>query len=140
VKPGLVEIVSPEGPEPARLGSTESAAIPVERPEPAGPSPQGPREVRVTMTLEELMSSRLFDAIVNVPWNASKASVVLASIGYPLAGRPRYPNRDDWQPFWMEICEAIKGGVLYSGRDLLPLVQAVARIYPKHPLLEHYAP
>jgi hypothetical protein len=104
-----------------------------------GPSPRGPRETRRTWDFQELSRSGVFDAIVNLPWNENKARVVLVSIRYPRGGRPRYPNaRDDWQPFWMEICESIEGGVLASGTDLLPFVQAVARIYPTHPELKHY--
>jgi formylglycine-generating enzyme required for sulfatase activity len=101
-----------------------------------GPSPQGSQETRLTWDFQELSRSGLFDAIVDLPWNASKARGVLASIGYPRGGRPRYPTQDDWRPFWMDICESIEFGVLASGTDLLPLVQAVARLYPTHPVLK----
>jgi hypothetical protein len=90
------------------------------------------------MNFQQLNSSGLFDAIVEVVRDEAHARVVLASIGYPRAGRPKYPRGDDWQPFWTAICTSIEDGVLSSGRDLLPLVEAIARRYPAHPLLGNH--
>jgi formylglycine-generating enzyme required for sulfatase activity len=125
---------------PIEAGRSEGSAAGGAGPERVdGPSPRDPRETRRAWDFPELSRSGLFDAIVNVPWDEDKARVVLASIGYPLAGRPRYPTGDDWLPFWMKICELIAGGVLASGTDLLPLVQAVARLYPAHQVLKRFA-
>ena len=90
------------------------------------------------MNFQQLMSSGLFNAIVEVVWDQMQARVVLESIGYPRAGRPKYPRGDDWQPFWTAICTSIEDGKLPSGRDLSPLVEAIARRYPAHPLLGNH--
>jgi hypothetical protein len=137
-KAGLIEVGSTGEPPKAGTESGESITIKVERSGTTVPAPGSTTTITIVISLQQMMKSGLFDELVNLPWDADRARVVLESIGYPRAGRPKYPRGDDWQSFWLTICTSIDNGLLRSGRDLAPLVEAVARLFPANPVWKDY--
>jgi nucleoside phosphorylase len=117
------------GAPPKALAPPALRRKPVARVEPA----------RSTITLQDFFQFGLFSEFVERVRTAANALSILEEVGYPRAGRPQFPaNNEDTTPFWQQIVHDIDGGVLPSGRDLQPLVDAAHHLYPSNALFARH--
>ena len=90
------------------------------------------------MNLQELIHHKILDELADRFQNEANARVLLEFITYPRRGRPQFPNNGDTLNYWTEICTQIEGGIIESGTDLQPLVDAAAERYPANKLFQLY--
>ncbi len=90
------------------------------------------------MNIQELIKSKLLDELADRFQTEANARVLLESISYPRRGRPQFPNNGDSLDYWTEICTQIEGGIIDSGTDLQPLIDAAFERYPGNKLFQQY--
>src|SRR5262245_16370819 len=87
------------------------------------------------MTMQEMSANGIVDELANVIADHANARIVLESIGYPRRGRPAFNTSLD---FWESICTQIAGGILATGNDLQPLVNAAAVRFPTNEIFSRF--
>jgi hypothetical protein len=82
------------------------------------------------MNLQEFIQNGLLDEFAERVLDAKHANLILEEIGLPRGHRPSFPKSGGASVFWLDVAKVISSGMLASGTDLQPLVNAAARNFP----------
>ncbi|NEO75342.1 effector-associated domain EAD1-containing protein, partial [Moorena sp. SIO4G3] len=91
------------------------------------------------MDKKELIKNGILNQFAALFREQDLADIVLDVIDFPEHLRPEFPTNNRTLGYWREICNQIEAGVLPTGTDLLPLVEAAAQSYPNNPIFSQYS-
>ncbi|MGK7875973.1 MAG: ubiquitin-conjugating enzyme E2 [Xenococcaceae cyanobacterium] len=90
------------------------------------------------MNSNEFKKNGIINQFAAVFQTQDRADNLLDLIDFPDLMRPPFPDNNRTLGYWREIGNQIQAGVLSTGTDLQPLVDAAATFFPSNPIFSQY--
>ncbi|NEO75341.1 CHAT domain-containing protein [Moorena sp. SIO4G3] len=90
------------------------------------------------MNLQEFIKNGILNQLAASFKEEEMAEFLLNSIDFPEHMRPIFPTGGRTLGYWQKICKEIQNGVLPTGNNLQPLVDAAMVLYPNNPIFNKY--